>query len=673
MGNYGTNLEGFGGFEGGVNADKGAPLVSTSSDGETSLLFGPAALREIQAGVANGDFAIPPDAAGDTITEENPLPYWTFTDVNSAGAITAAIVADAGAGSGNVLRFTVASGTLTGKSATLSRFIPVASSASRSFSFYAEATFDNGTNSTQANATLACQFYKADQTTTTGTAFNSATKTFDLLQTPLGINAPDIYSVAPDNANMTAPADAAYLKITITIATVATQSAARTVDLTEVRLAHGLPELFLTDKTAPATKNPAYITNENGELQIVEGTGDSQFYLAAATTLTTGAGVQTIGNFAIDSETITANVQDNILLSSGADITVQATSTVDITAPSGAYITTDGSTLGTLNVGEIQDTLDLNLAVGGGDVIIQDTGASLPRLLYRDSTGTFLGGIRMAEANIFRFLNGSSSADYAYLYAERIYPMNGTTASRYIDDDGTRTRFSGGITVTGDATATGGIGFDGAIYGTSALTGPNIDLGGTNARLWTHSSSAADVAASTSSTVSGVLITKATAGQPSTNINGTATTDAFADALRNGGIAVDTTNNRGYFYANGWKYAALTTPSDSRLKEDITEITGALDTLRQLVPVAFKWKRPEAHNRAEAVADDGTRLGFIADQVATTDLAHWVETLGVDEREADLVDTTEVLAVNIPQNEMEALVVQALLDIDARLKALEGK
>jgi hypothetical protein len=306
-------------------------------------------------------------------------------------------------------------------------------------------------------------------------------------------------------------------------------------------------------------------------------------------------------------------------------------------------------------------------------MILQDSVASLPRILYRNSAGTYLGGIRMSEANIFRFLNGSSSTDYAYLYAERIYPMNGTTASRYIDDDGTRTRFSGGITVTGDATATGGIGFDGAIYGTSALTGPNIDLGGTNDRLWTHSTSAADVAASTSSTVSGVLITKVTAGQPSTNINGTANTDAFADALRNGGIAVDTTNNRAYFYSGGWKYAALTTPSDSRLKEEITEITGALDTLRQLVPVAFKWKNPDAHGRSDAVADDGKRLGFIADQVATTDLAHWVETLGVDEREAHLVDTTEVLAVNIPQNEMEALVVQALLDIDARLKALEAR
>jgi hypothetical protein len=231
----------------------------------------------------------------------------------------------------------------------------------------------------------------------------------------------------------------------------------------------------------------------------------------------------------------------------------------------------------------------------------------------------------------------------------------------------------GSVDVTPDLTVTGSIGLGGSLYGASDLTGIRIVRGGTNSRLWIHSSPAADVAASTATTVSGVLVTKPTAGQPSTNINGTATTDAFADALRNGGIAVDTTNNRGYFYSNGWKYANLTTPSDSRLKEQITEISGALDTLRQLMPVAFKWKAPEAHGRTDAVADDGKRLGFIADQVATTDLAHWVETLGVDEREAHLVDTTEVLAVNIPQNEMEALVVQALLDIDTRLKALESR
>jgi hypothetical protein len=231
--------------------------------------------------------------------------------------------------------------------------------------------------------------------------------------------------------------------------------------------------------------------------------------------------------------------------------------------------------------------------------------------------------------------------------------------------------------VTGDLTATGAIGVDGRIYFDSTLTGPYVQQAGTNGRIISVASATStdgvDLLASTASARSGILITKATTGQPSTTLNGTGATDCFADVLRNGGIAVDSTNNRGYFYSGGWKYAALTTPSDSRLKEEITSITGALDTLRQLMPVAFKWKRPDAHGRTDAVADDGKRLGFIADHVATTDLAHWVETLGVDDREADLVDTTEVLAVNIPQNEMEALVVQALLDIDTRLKALESR
>ena len=273
MGKYGTNLEGFGAFEGGVNADKGAPLVSTNSDGQTALLFGPAALREIQAGVANGDFAIPPDAAGDTITESNPLPYWTFTDVNSAGAITAALIVTAAAGSGNVLRFTVASGTLTGKSATLTRYVPVASSASRSFSYYTEATFVNGTNSAQAEVTVSCQYYKQDGVTTTGTAFSSTNIPFSDFSAPgqvdpLGVVVPDIFGAAPDLTPATAPSDAAFIKLTITIATVATQSAARTLDLTEVRLGFGSPEIILTDKSVPADP-PAVVYCTNGSLYAI--------------------------------------------------------------------------------------------------------------------------------------------------------------------------------------------------------------------------------------------------------------------------------------------------------------------------------------------------------------------------------------------------------------------
>ena len=514
MGKYGTNLEGFGAFEGGVNADKGAPLVSTSSDGETALIFGSAALRTIQAGVENGDFAIPPDAAGDTITEENPLPYWTFTDVNSAGAITCAVVADSGSGSGNALRWSIAASTTTGKSAKISRFIPILAARKSPFAYEPSVVTFSATATLTITLTMTMQYYKVDGVTTTGGLTTVGPTTF----TALGID-PITTNIAPNAA----PTDAAFMYLSVIISTAGTTPASvSSVDISAIQVSRGGPKLLVA---------------ESGILY----------------------------------------------------------------------------------------TEPTTLVQSGGNLFIT------PRL--------GLGYVQIESA-----LNTTGL----------LSPLAGAA-------------------VTGDITATGDIGFDGALYGTSALTGPNINLAGTNTRLWAHSASAADVAASTSTTISGVLITKVTAGQPSTNINGVATTDAFADALRNGGIAVDTTNNRAYFYSGGWKYAALTTPSDSRLKDEITEISGALDTLRQLMPVAFKWKRPEAHGRSDAVSDDGTRLGFIADQVATTDLAHWVETLGVDEREADLVDTTEVLAVNIPQNEMEALVVQALLDIDTRLKALESR
>ncbi len=258
MGKYGTNLEGFGAFEGGVNADKGAPLVSTSSDGETALLFGPAALREIQAGVANGDFAIPPDAAGDTITVENPLPYWTFTDVNSAGAITCAIVADAGAGSGNVLRWSIAASTTTGKSAKITRFVPIAGTANRAFAYLAEATFKASATTTSLKNVVTMQYYKGDGVTTTGTAVSNES-TFSTSQRTINLNLAD--------PNVSPPADAAFALITITTSTHSTTPASITTsDVYEVGLYNGGSLLVVAENTSPSTYYPAVIKQTSGVL-----------------------------------------------------------------------------------------------------------------------------------------------------------------------------------------------------------------------------------------------------------------------------------------------------------------------------------------------------------------------------------------------------------------------
>ena len=501
MGKYGTNYTGFGAFEGGVNSDKGAPLVATNSDGETSLLFGPASLREIQAGVANGDFAIQPDNSIDTITDENPLPYWTFTDVNSAGAITAAIVADTSAPAGFALQWSVLAGTLTDKSATITRYVPVVPG-------------QTGTASTPSYYSVA---YRAQYSSTgIGTA-------------DTGINIKikyEYFDTAGTNLTTTAPTSTA--------------------------------ETFTGSGTSGGG-----ITN---------GTTSSNLAIANA---------------------------------AFAKITITCTTTATV-----------GGTVGTYRQHNIHNVS-----------------------LFRDPMIIIMQGIKAGGAD--------------------------GVVSMWAND--------GTLLVNGALGVSQGI-----IYGGFTTSDPSIQLAGTNTRAWVFSnaSGAADVLSTNSTTRAGILVTKSTAGQPSTVVNGTGATDAFADALRNGGLVSDNTNGRFYVYnGSAWKYAALTTPSDSRLKEEITSINGALDTLRQLVPVAFRWKRPEAHQRTDSVDDNGKRLGFIADQVATTDLKHWVEDMGVGEIEHDLVQETDgrVLAVNIPQNEMEALVVQALLDIDTRLKALESR
>jgi hypothetical protein len=478
---------------GAVTADNGSVLISGDSQTESALLFGPASTREIQSGIANGDFAVMPNDPFATITSDNSLPYWTFTDINSDGAIKCAIVEDSGNASGSALRFSIAESTPTGKSAKITRFIPVVPTApsgtdARSYSF--EWVYKGVTAETNAQMYGYIEYFDNTGTIITTTA---PTNAFVSQFPAAGVSAYN-YTVGQSQYTLV-PVNAATARVTLTVATTGTTAASvKSVDIRTTRLQIWEHSFVLGGMNA--TDNQLPVWNDKGSL-----------------------------------------------------------------------------------------TISGNLSVGQG-----------------------------------------------------------------------------------------------FIYGQASTIGQYITFGGTNFRLVTAGSTngtdGCDIAASTNSGRSGILITKSVTGQPTTTVNGTGTTDAFADALRNGGLASDNTNGRFYVYnGSAWKYAALTTPSDSRLKEEITSISDALGKLKQLVPVAFKWKRPEAHQRTDAVSDDGQRLGFIADQVATTDLNHWVEDMGVGEIEHDLVQDTNgrVLAVNIPQNEMEALVVQALLDIDERLKALESR
>ena len=299
MGKYGTNLEGFGGFEGGVNSEDGAPLVSTSSDGETALLFGPAALREIQAGVANGDFAIPPDESTATITSENPLPYWTFTDVNSAGAITCAVVADATAGSGNILRWSIANNTGTGKSAQISRYIPIATSRDRALTIIPDAYVSEALG-TNARFRLTYSYVKQDFTTT-GTG---ATGTRSLVGS---------LTIILANTN-TVPSDAAYVYLVLTAETTGT-TAALTGDIAEVKLRSFFSKFYITDGTDSAIYGAAELSQTNGDLQIAARFGAGRIVLDSTD-------VQVVGKIQADSISASAEQITIPDTTAGAGLTI---------------------------------------------------------------------------------------------------------------------------------------------------------------------------------------------------------------------------------------------------------------------------------------------------------------------------------------------------------------
>jgi hypothetical protein len=282
-GKYGTDYTGFGAYEGGVNTDKGANIVSTNSDGETSLLFGPAALREIQAGVANGDFAISPDAANAVISDSNPLPYWTFTDVNSAGAISCAIVDDSLSGSGNTLRWSITAGAGNSLSAKLTRFVSVASTRNRAFAYSPEVNTYGATNTAITTIRMQAQYYQSDRTTTTGSAIDSGVITFATMGT--GSN----WLTGPYTTANAAPADAAFCLVTITVATAAAGTVvASTIDIPEVRLIRGDQTNLFAEYTTPGTYAPTLVRQVGGELQISPNAGSGDVKLSGDLTVSGG-------------------------------------------------------------------------------------------------------------------------------------------------------------------------------------------------------------------------------------------------------------------------------------------------------------------------------------------------------------------------------------------------
>ncbi len=96
--------------------------------------------------------------------------------------------------------------------------------------------------------------------------------------------------------------------------------------------------------------------------------------------------------------------------------------------------------------------------------------------------------------------------------------------------------------------------------------------------------------------------------------------------------------------------------SDQRLKQNIAPLTGALDTLLQLVGVHYEWIRPDEHG-----GQVGPQNGFIAQQVEQVFPA-WV---GEDQK--------GFKTLNIPPLQFAALEVESMRELKAENDALKAE
>jgi hypothetical protein len=209
-------------------------------------------------------------------------------------------------------------------------------------------------------------------------------------------------------------------------------------------------------------------TSMNGTFQVLSRTTTSPHvftYTAAgtagsATTPTTGATVKTAPAEGDILLTTSANGQ---IIAGPGGMAVTGTSSVNGALSCTGHFTTPGhvyalALFAEYHVSEATTNSNIILRASSGNTYVQDSNVANgtnPRITFMDKNGTAYATVKSGAGNVIQILNGASSTDYAQLWAERIYPMNGVTASRYMYDDGTRIAFSSGIDAAGTVICSG--------------------------------------------------------------------------------------------------------------------------------------------------------------------------------------------------------------------------
>lgn len=445
---------------GGITSSDGTLLIDTDSSGSSAVAFGAATRRLLLSGIENGDFSAGAPDNSTAIGSDNPLPYYTYTQGTNTG-ITAKWLDSYTYGDGNAIKWEIAANNAdTSLSpAYIERIVPVASTASKRYGIWVNASWGTGSGFALGGAAgetyLEAQYLKADGTTT-GTADVAIGYPFDDIDTQVGVYG----TVKPNDSYVPTDAVALRIRAGVVQATSPIGIYPISIHLEELQLNIGKDINIFTDLGDPATYDPAFINQLNGVLNI--SSGASSVFVIGQTTSS--------GNITSQSGNITATT-GNIVATAG---TTQ-----------GASLKAGSTGAGIVYAGAIDSesttTSDLSLLVNGGDVILQDTNAAdgtNPRLLFRDRTGTYYAGVKSGAANVVQILNGTSATDYAQVWAERFYPMNGSTASRYIFDNGTQTAFSGPV-LAGAGTFAGAVAADN--YSADTITGTTAT---TNAAIW---------------------------------------------------------------------------------------------------------------------------------------------------------------------------------------------
>ena len=301
---FGTDETVLQGVTGTIQSDDGSPLLSTSSDGGTAYALGDTLSAGIYSGIQNGNLASPPQSIGSAspLSDDNPLPYFTFVD-SSSGRITAYAVEDAAQANGYSIRFR-AVGAQSGDKVYLERRVSAPSSRAQSYVYSARAAFTAASNTAGYSAFVETQYLKADGTTTTGasnTATQAGTKIF-------GYNSTALELVSYPAAGGAVPTDGASILFRTGVTFSTAVAGTVTIDLVEMRLIRGTTVVPFVDQEFPGSAgavigqtgnvfllhaNSLGTAGSNPKIELSTSTGS--IYLNAAGTIT-GGGTPTSGD-----------------------------------------------------------------------------------------------------------------------------------------------------------------------------------------------------------------------------------------------------------------------------------------------------------------------------------------------------------------------------------------